>query len=159
MRMEAYYFAFDPTGNEAIDRILAAVASAGRACHHTRDWSESSGYTPGYLRGDTPVEWIQNAAIDAAAGVASPRCGKSIPAPAGYPELAPCQRNDGHSGDHSLLSEVEWRTREVRAALQAILADPHGCVFCDSGRLRNPEKDHRPECGYALAVKALGGAL
>lgn len=67
MRLEAYYFAFEPTGDEAIDRILSAVACAGKVYHQTREWSETPGATPGHLRGDTPVEWIQNAANDAAA--------------------------------------------------------------------------------------------
>lgn len=47
-------------------------------------------------------------------------------------------------------------------ALRAILADPHGCRFCDSGKLRNPEKDHDETCGYKLAQEAMetqaGGA-
>lgn len=44
-------------------------------------------------------------------------------------------------------------------ALRAILADPGGCRFCDSGKLRNPNdpaKGHDPWCGYALAEIALG---
>ena len=84
------------------------------------------------------------------------KCGKSIPAPAGYPELTPCQRNHGHDGDHSLLSEAELLNREMKAALQAILADPYGCPFCDSGQLRNPERGHRPECGYRMAKRVMG---
>ena len=65
MRMDAYYYGFDPTGVEAIDKILSAVACAGKAYHHTEDWGDD-GYTPEYLRGASPVEWIQNAANDAA---------------------------------------------------------------------------------------------
>lgn len=33
--LNAYYFSFEPTGVDAIDEILAAVAHAGRAYHHT----------------------------------------------------------------------------------------------------------------------------
>ena len=44
----------------------------------------------------------------------------------------------------------------LRAALDLILAEPHGCVFCDSGKLRNPNKDHDDNCGFAAAIRAGG---
>lgn len=45
----------------------------------------------------------------------------------------------------------------LRAALRALLASPYGCVFCDSGKFRNPAKPyHRPDCGFLLAAMALG---
>ena len=46
--------------------ILSAVACAGKAYHHTDNWSEE---TPAYEyhEGATPVDWIQNAADKAAA--------------------------------------------------------------------------------------------
>lgn len=67
MRMNAYYYSFRPTGVEAIDRILSAVACAGKAHHYTEDWGdETRPYEP-FLRGECPVAWIQNAAEDAAA--------------------------------------------------------------------------------------------
>jgi len=57
------------------------------------------------------------------------------------------------------LEEVhDSNIRPLRNALKAIMAEPHGCVFCDSGKLRNPNKDHDPACGYALALDALGEA-
>jgi hypothetical protein len=67
MRMDAYYYKFDETGNVAIDKILSAVACAGKCFHHTEEWGDKvdSGYAP-HLRGDSPIEWIQNAANDAA---------------------------------------------------------------------------------------------
>lgn len=40
-------------------------------------------------------------------------------------------------------------------ALRLILADPHGCAYCDSGKLRNPAKGHDPVCGYHVAALAL----
>lgn len=49
-------------------------------------------------------------------------------------------------------------TSKAEIALRAILAEPYGCPFCDSGKLRapdNPDKGHRPECGYYLAELAL----
>lgn len=67
MRMEAYYYGFTPTGVEAIDRILSAVACAGKAYHHTDSWTEEipTPYEP-FLRGRCAAEWIQYAAEDAA---------------------------------------------------------------------------------------------
>ncbi len=44
-------------------------------------------------------------------------------------------------------------------ALRAILAEPYGCVFCDSGKLRNPAKPHEADCGFELARIAVLGAV
>lgn len=63
--MDAYYYSFDKTGVPEIDRILSAVACAGKACHHTEGWNDESTPYPGH-DGETPAEWIQNAANDAA---------------------------------------------------------------------------------------------
>lgn len=72
MRLDAYYFGFDSTGNEDIDRVLSAVACAGKAYHHTSDWTEpiAKPYEPTH-RGGTCAEWIQNAANDAATKLAA----------------------------------------------------------------------------------------
>lgn len=43
-------------------------------------------------------------------------------------------------------------------ALHAILADPHGCRFCDSGVLRDPAKEHDHSCGFELARAALAAS-
>lgn len=60
----AYYYSFDATGNEAIDKILHAVARAGKAYHNTSEWYEEDQY------GGEPLvsyaERIQIAANDAA---------------------------------------------------------------------------------------------
>lgn len=72
MRMEAYYYSFAPTGVEAIDRILSAVANAGKAFHHTESWTEVDAGPRDGLRGESPVEWIQNAANDAAKALSLP---------------------------------------------------------------------------------------
>lgn len=45
--------------------------------------------------------------------------------------------------------------RSLRAALERILAEPYGCSFCDSGKLRNPVKPHEEDCGFAMAAAAL----
>jgi len=41
LRMNAYYYGFTPTGVIEIDRILSAVATAGKHYHHTEMWSDS----------------------------------------------------------------------------------------------------------------------
>ena len=65
LRMDAYYYSFDPTGDADIDRILSAVACAGKAFHHTIDWQDECGPYLGHA-GNSPVDWIQDAANKAA---------------------------------------------------------------------------------------------
>jgi hypothetical protein len=67
LRMDAYYYGFDPTGAPEIDLILSAVACAGKSFHHTDQWNEQSEPWPAHT-GNSPAEWIQNAAIIAADG-------------------------------------------------------------------------------------------
>jgi hypothetical protein len=48
----------------------------------------------------------------------------------------------------------------MRDALEALLKDPHGCAFCDSGKLRKSVTtgelcEHEDSCGYKLAQDAL----
>lgn len=68
MRMNAYYYGFTPTGDPAIDKILSAVACAGKAFHHTDCWGDEAydGEAPEPHSGKTPIDWIQNAADEAA---------------------------------------------------------------------------------------------
>lgn len=74
LRMSAYYYEFTPTGVREIDLILSAVASAGKAFHHTEDWHDDlTGWDYGPFEGSTPIEWIQNAANAAAAALAQPK--------------------------------------------------------------------------------------
>ena len=47
--MNAYYYSFGETGEVEIDRILSAVACAGKGCHHTEDWAEF-GYPESIMR-------------------------------------------------------------------------------------------------------------
>lgn len=63
LRMDAYYYGFDPTNNHHVDMILSAVASAGKAFHHTEAWNNDCVWVP--FKGDCPVLWIQNAANEA----------------------------------------------------------------------------------------------
>lgn len=68
MRMCAYYYSFKKTGVKEIDGILSAVACAGKAFHHTDQWNDSTdGWSYDCCIGETPIEWIQNAADIAAA--------------------------------------------------------------------------------------------
>jgi hypothetical protein len=48
-----------------------------------------------------------------------------------------------------------WLAVALDGALEEILAEPYGCVFCDSGKLRNPTKGHTTECGFGLAQDEL----
>ena len=67
LRMDAYYYYFEPTGVPEIDLILSAVACAGKAYHNTEDWQEDT-WTPDGHTGENAQQWIQSAA-DAAAKV------------------------------------------------------------------------------------------
>lgn len=71
LRMFGYYFGFEPTGNPAVDKLLSAVACAGKAFHHTDQWGETCSPFTGHS-GNTPVEWIQNAANEAAKALGKP---------------------------------------------------------------------------------------
>ena len=44
--MRAYFYTFEPTGVDAVDAILEAVALAGRAYHHTGQWDDCEEYGP-----------------------------------------------------------------------------------------------------------------
>jgi hypothetical protein len=65
-RMDAYYYGFTRTGVDAVDLVLSAVACAGKAFHHTESWMDQSRPYNDEHRGETPAEWIQNAASDLA---------------------------------------------------------------------------------------------
>lgn len=58
------------------------------------------------------------------------------------------------SGSHAVRRMVQ-RFKEIEAAGRRILAEPFGCPFCDSGKLRNPAKNHLEDCGFAMMTKAL----
>src|SRR5687768_11773176 len=54
MRMNAYHYSFDTTGILEIDKILSAVACAGKAYHSTSEWHEDTDpYRP--HTGQSPV--------------------------------------------------------------------------------------------------------
>src|SRR5690606_22026641 len=62
--MRAYYHTFTPTGCDAVDAILEAIALAGKAYHCTDQWDEPSEYG----NESSPCYWdlIQQAADKAA---------------------------------------------------------------------------------------------
>ena len=64
-RMDGYYIGFESTGNVHIDKILGAVACAGKAYHHTDCWGDETRPYDDHT-GRDPNEWIQNAANEAA---------------------------------------------------------------------------------------------
>lgn len=78
LRMDAYYYGFTPTGSPEIDLILSAVACAGKAFHHTEDWNDKASAYKGH-EGETPIDWIQNAANRAAAALQDAQ--EHVPAP------------------------------------------------------------------------------
>lgn len=66
LRMSAYYYSFDHTGDFCVDKILSAIACAGKGFHHTESWEDELGYEVETFKGKSYIEWIQNAAIDTA---------------------------------------------------------------------------------------------
>jgi hypothetical protein len=60
--MYAYYYAFDPTGVRSVDEILSSVAFAGKAFHHTDQWTDECSF----LDGKSCRDNIQEAAVRAA---------------------------------------------------------------------------------------------
>lgn len=66
-RMQGYYIGFDRTGVVEIDRILSALAWAGKAYHHTEGWNDDLDWDYGpFPKGTTVNDLIQKAANDAA---------------------------------------------------------------------------------------------
>ncbi len=53
---------------------------------------------------------------------------------------------------------AEGREAKLRDAVSAVLREPYGCAWCDSGTLRKPgvpDKEHDPQCPYVLLHAAL----
>lgn len=68
-----------------------------------------------------------------------PWCGRAISA---------CRCAKGRPG---VMNPAQSVTDDAVEALKLILAEPYGCPMCDSGKLRDPQKEHWPECGYPRA--------
>lgn len=59
---------------------------------------------------------------------------------------------------HALIAASEASCAAMRRALEAIRTDPYGCPMCDSGKLRNPTKQHWSRCGYPKLDAALSSS-
>jgi hypothetical protein len=69
-RFEAYYYAFDATGDEGVDAVLSAVAYAGRMAHHTEGWQDDE-HNPSQMQ---RIQQAANkAAADRAAALTEPK--------------------------------------------------------------------------------------
>jgi hypothetical protein len=67
-----YYIHFEATGVPEIDRLLSAVGLAGKMYHHTSDWNEDDADYGPIRKGESPVDFIQRAARDAATRTTPP---------------------------------------------------------------------------------------
>lgn len=66
LRMDGYYIGFGKTGVHEVDRILSAIAHAGKGYHHTDGWTEETKDYGGFT-GGSYNQWIQNEANKVAA--------------------------------------------------------------------------------------------
>ena len=139
-RMDAYYYSFAPTKSAAVDKILGAIACAGKAFHHTNDWADACNPYDDHT-GHTPVEWIQNAAIEASAQftalTAEAERLKNDPAFVEYKRLKAeveslkTQVATAMSSADAAFTAASERSRSDNERLRAALADvlsyvPHG---------------------------------
>lgn len=67
-RMQGYYIGFDRTGVGVVDKVLSELAYAGKAYHHTSDWTDEydEKYFPNWEDRRSHEQRIQDAATDAA---------------------------------------------------------------------------------------------
>ena len=99
LQMNAYYYSFDRTGVVEIDRVLSAVAVAGKRFHHTEWWNDEDDGRP------SCQERIQAAANEAAVEVERLR--------------AECSRLDAQG--QRILLEMADEIEPLRAALAHIV--------------------------------------
>ena len=83
LKMHAYYYGFLETGVYEIDKILSAIACAGKSYHHTEDWNDEEWpnndcWSHYGHSGKSCIEMIENAASEAAKAwntrPSEPRC-------------------------------------------------------------------------------------
>lgn len=58
----AGYIDFYKTGNPDVDRLLDVIHLAGKAFHHTSQWTDEIGEMYQGVEGECPLDWIQNEA-------------------------------------------------------------------------------------------------
>jgi len=68
LKLDSYWFVFEPTGNKSIDTILAAVAAAGKAYHNTDQWACPDFGTDGRPTYCDLIQWAANKAAKESAG-------------------------------------------------------------------------------------------
>ena len=56
--------------------------------------------------------------------------------------------------DAESMADIRAFCESADVALGRLLKEPHGCAFCDSGELHNPNKPHEVDCGFPLAEAA-----
>ena len=70
-----------------------------------------------------------------------------------WPKIVPILR--ACSGLDLPADVKEGAVKQLVEAVKAIEDSPFGCVFCDSGKLRNPAKEHDYGCGFSMMRAAL----
>lgn len=108
--MDAYYYGFYETGVKEIDLILSAIACAGKAFHSTENWTDYLYGKPSKspyndkLIGETPVDWIQNAAKNAAEKIneLKKQLGTNVPKDENVPS-----EKDGSEGINFIAKNVD----------------------------------------------------
>lgn len=111
--------------------------------------------TEGIVGNHTPGAWALNMYAESKSGFVQHRIESA--------------NDHGWSNDGFMIAAVDGPDAEANGrliaaapamfeALQALIKEPHGCVFCDSGKLRNPARDHEETCGFAKARAALSQA-
>lgn len=135
-QMNGYYIGFDATGSFAVDKILGAVACAGKAYHHTDGWGDE---TPDYddHTGGTPEMWIQNAAIEACAALSA------MPAPDAQAIRNAALREGRTQGIRQAISVCEEAGMDYRA--EHMSAEQVACVDLME-ELRNLIDQPAPRC-------------
>lgn len=125
--MSAYWFAFDETGEDAIDAVLSSVAWAGKSYHSTEHWSDDREDAPSH------TEQIQAAANAAAAEIAKLRAeleeARAMPAmlrdrfaiSVASGELSSQSREWGGypPGDEARFAERVWKLTDALLAARA----------------------------------------
>ena len=110
LRMNAYYYSFSKTDSQSVNLILSAVACAGKASHHTDDWSNTCDFSYPPHEGRSPIDWIQNAANQAA--TREKKLVEALRSIVSYREDNPLATPDG------ALNTVIWRARETLAEIE-----------------------------------------
>lgn len=80
---------------------------------------------------------------------------KSYILAAPMPEEIEQWKNFKPNKEQDQLAKATHERDELKKVLSGILKDPTGCPMCDSGILRDPEKQHWPECLFYQAENLL----